>query len=97
MRRIDRYTCDETFQRLDDYLDRELSPEEMRLVQEHLEVCAYCMLEFAFEANVLREVREKLTSVRVPEGLTSKVLGALAQAQDEMEAGGSGGQDPSGD
>ena len=85
MRRIDRYTCQETFGRLNDYLDRELSPEEMRRVEEHLAVCAYCVLEFAFEANVLREVRGKLQSIQAPEGLVSKVMGALAQAKSERE------------
>jgi Putative zinc-finger len=33
---IDRYTCEETIRRLDDYLDRELTPHEMQLVKEHL-------------------------------------------------------------
>jgi anti-sigma factor (TIGR02949 family) len=88
MRRIDRYTCQETFSRLNDYLDRELSPEEMRLVEEHLAVCAYCVLEFAFEANVLREVRTKVQSIQAPEGLMSKVMGALAQARNEAESSG---------
>jgi anti-sigma factor (TIGR02949 family) len=85
MSRIDRYTCQETFSRLNDYLDRELSPEEMRLVEEHLAVCAFCVLEFAFEANVLREVRSKVQSIQAPEGLMSKVRGALAQARSEAE------------
>lgn len=89
MRRIDRYTCQETFSRLNDYLDRELTPEEMRLVQEHLAVCAYCVLEFAFEANVLREVRAKVQSIQAPEGLMSRVIGALAQARSEPESPGS--------
>jgi anti-sigma factor (TIGR02949 family) len=90
MSRIDRYTCQETFSRLNDYLDRELSPEEMRLVEEHLAVCAYCVLEFAFEANVLREVRSKVQSIQAPEGLMSKVRGALAQAKGEAESPGGG-------
>lgn len=89
--KLERYTCDETFRRLDDYLDRELSPEEMRLVQEHLNVCAYCLLEFSFEANVLREVRSKLHSIRAPESLINKVLGSLAQVRSEMESETKGG------
>jgi anti-sigma factor (TIGR02949 family) len=89
MRRIDRYTCQETFQRLNDYLDRELSPEEMRLVREHLEVCAYCLLEFQFEASLLRDVRAKLRSVPAPKDLVSRVLGALGSAGSEPE-----GQEP---
>jgi anti-sigma factor (TIGR02949 family) len=90
MRRIDRYTCQDTFGRLNDYLDRELTPEEMRLVEEHLAVCAYCVLEFAFEANVLREVRSKLQAIQAPEGLLGKVMGALAQARAEADAAESG-------
>jgi anti-sigma factor (TIGR02949 family) len=86
MRRIDRITCQETFGHLNDYLDRELSPQELRLVEEHLAVCAYCMLEFAFEANVLREVRAKLGSIQAPEGLMRKVMDALAQAKNEPES-----------
>jgi anti-sigma factor (TIGR02949 family) len=90
MRRIDRYTCQETFGRLNDYLDRELTPEEMRLVEEHLAVCAYCVLEFAFEANVLREVRTRLQAIQAPEGLLGKVMGALAQARNEAGTAESG-------
>jgi anti-sigma factor (TIGR02949 family) len=85
MPQIDRYTCEEAFRRLDDYLDRELSPEEMRLVQEHLEVCSFCVLEFAFEARVLDQVRARLRSIPAPVGLLEKVRGALAQAQDHLE------------
>ena len=33
---LDRMSCEEAFRRLDDYLDRELSPDEMRQVEEHL-------------------------------------------------------------
>ena len=79
-RTIDRLDCNEAFARLDDYLDRELTPEEMRLVIEHLEVCAFCMLEFEFEARVLQEVRSKLRALPVPGGLLEKVRDALAEA-----------------
>jgi len=34
-----RYTCEETFRRLEDYVDRELSAEEMERVREHLKTC----------------------------------------------------------
>jgi anti-sigma factor (TIGR02949 family) len=84
MARIDRYTCQETFEHLDDYLDRELSPEEMRLVVEHLEVCAYCILEFQFEARLLQEMRAKVRALPAPSGLLDKVRGALARAVDDL-------------
>jgi anti-sigma factor (TIGR02949 family) len=83
--RIDRIDCNETFRRLDDYLDRELTPEEMRLVVEHLEVCAFCMLEFQFEARVLHEVRSKLRAIPVPAHLMDTIRRALVEADGAAE------------
>lgn len=77
MTHLSRYTCEEAFRRLDDYLDRELSPEEMTLVHEHLEICAGCAREFNFEASVLNGVREKLRQIELPPSLQARILGAL--------------------
>ena len=77
MTHLSRYTCEEAFRRLDDYLDRELTPEETALVHEHLETCAGCAREFSFEASVLRGVREKLRQIDVPESLQSRILDVL--------------------
>jgi anti-sigma factor (TIGR02949 family) len=75
--RLNRYTCEEAFRRLDDYLDRELTPEETVLVQAHLDICAGCAREFTFEASVLRGVRDKLRQIDVPESLQARILGVL--------------------
>jgi anti-sigma factor (TIGR02949 family) len=75
--RLNRYTCEEAFRRLDDYLDRELTHEETVLVQEHLEICAGCAREFNFEASVLRGVRDKLRQIDVPASLQSRILSVL--------------------
>ena len=74
MTTLNRYTCEETFRRLDDYLDRELSPVEQQLVNEHLQVCAACAREFQFEASLLHSVRGKLRQIALPESLQSRVL-----------------------
>ena len=74
---LNRYTCEEAFRRLDDYLDRELSSDETVLVREHLEICAGCAREFNFEASVLKGVREKLGQIEVPESLQSRILSVL--------------------
>lgn len=89
MASIDRYTCQETFRRLDDYLDRRLAPHEMQLVREHLEVCAVCASEFRFEADILTQVRDKLRRIAAPEDLVAKISRALAQAEgaDERSKG----------
>jgi anti-sigma factor (TIGR02949 family) len=81
MARINRYTCQETFERLDAYLDRELTPEEMRLVVEHLEVCAFCVLEFQFEARLLQELRAKLRAIEAPPTLLDKIRRSIAQPE----------------
>jgi len=81
MTHLNRYTCEEAFRRLDDYLDRELSAEEMTLVHEHLDICAGCAREFNFEASVLRGVREKLRQIDLPDSLQARILAALGKAQ----------------
>jgi mycothiol system anti-sigma-R factor len=81
-----RYTCEETFRRLDDYLDRELSDLEMQRVRQHLETCAACAGEFAFEASVLSEVRSKLQRISAPPELLTKVSTLLA-AERQKESG----------
>lgn len=75
----DRYTCEEVFRRLDDYLDRELTPEETRRVREHLETCAACAAEYAFEAGILIRVREKLQRIEAPRDLVDKVSRLLRE------------------
>jgi anti-sigma factor (TIGR02949 family) len=81
MTHLNRYTCEEAFRRLDDYLDRELSAEEMVLVHEHLDICAGCAREFNFEASVLDGVREKLRQIDVPESLQTRILSVLARSK----------------
>jgi anti-sigma factor (TIGR02949 family) len=57
---INRLTCEEIFRRLDDYLDRELTAEEMARVRGHLETCEVCAREYDFEEKVLVNLRERL-------------------------------------
>jgi anti-sigma factor (TIGR02949 family) len=79
MTRPPTYDCRETFRRIDDYVDRELTAEDLARVREHLEQCAICAREFAFEDFVLRKTREKLARVDVPRDLKARVLSALAR------------------
>ena len=74
---LNRHTCEEAFRRLDDFLDRRLSPDETRLVEEHLQICAACTREFSFEASVLDGVKRKLRHVEAPPDLLSRILGQI--------------------
>ncbi|MEO6461951.1 MAG: zf-HC2 domain-containing protein [Candidatus Eisenbacteria bacterium] len=69
--------CEEVFRRLDDYLDRELTPAEMEQVKEHLERCAVCAGEFRFDETVLRLVRARLSRVQAPPGLLGAIRARL--------------------
>jgi anti-sigma factor (TIGR02949 family) len=82
---VSRFTCEEVFDRLDDYLDRELTAEEMRLVHEHLETCAACASEHRFESGVLRDVREKLRRINVPSDLMARISARLDQAENPKQ------------
>jgi anti-sigma factor (TIGR02949 family) len=79
MSHFSRFTCEEAFRRLDDYLDRELSSDEMELVRLHLEICAGCASEFNFEASTLRNVASKLRQLDVPADLLQRTLAALGR------------------
>lgn len=81
-----RFTCEEAFRRLDDFLDRELAPLEMNLIHEHLEICEGCAREFRFEESVIRNVRAKLRDIDLPPELTIRVR-QLAQLFQQGDAG----------
>ncbi len=80
---MDKFNCEQVFKRLDDYLDRELPPEDMERIREHLEICAWCAQTYEFHADVLIAVREKVERTAVPETLRAKVFGALRQAYED--------------
>jgi anti-sigma factor (TIGR02949 family) len=77
MSHLHRSNCEEAFRRLDDFLDRRLSPDELRIIEEHLEICAWCAREFNFEASVLNGMKRKLRHLEAPADLVSKVLSRL--------------------
>lgn len=80
---MNRKTCEEAFRRLDDFLDRQLAPEETRLVEEHLRVCEACTREFTYEASVLAGIKQKLQQLEVPPELVSRILSRLPPTSEE--------------
>ena len=72
-------SCHETFRQLDDYLDRELTAEDLAAVELHLAHCVVCSEEFAVERDLLEELRAKLLRVRVPPGVRERLAERLAK------------------
>ncbi len=68
-----RTTCTEMLRRLDDYVDRNLSPEEIALVEEHLTECLVCAREYRFEIAVVNGIRERLQRIALPLDLLSAI------------------------
>ncbi len=71
--------CEDAFRQLDDYLDGALSPEEMRLVEEHLAECDQCTDEYGFERSLIEHIREKLRGLDMPEGLRTRISERLRE------------------
>ena len=77
---LDRYTCEEVFRRMDVFLDRELASSEVEHVRAHLETCAACAEEYAFEDAVLRTVKAKLRRVALTPYVRERIERRLAEA-----------------
>lgn len=73
MSEIDHRSCAQVFARLDDYVDRELSADDLAQVQKHLEICAMCAAEFRLEGELLRTIRGKVRRLALPAGFEARV------------------------
>ena len=78
----DRYTCAQVFRRLDDYVDRELTPEEIDRVEEHLATCAQCASESRFERSLVEGLKTKIRRIDVPASLLEKIETVLGRTRD---------------
>lgn len=71
--------CDETAERLNLYLDRELSDADVTQVREHLSECPPCGRIFDFQAEVKRLVRKECCSDDAPARLREWVRNLQAK------------------
>lgn len=66
--------CIETVARLHLYIDRELSAEEVAIVQQHLKDCPSCDCRFHFDMQLKRLMHERCTIEKAPEKLRAEVM-----------------------
>jgi len=69
--------CSQCVERLGDFLDRELSGEEVALVESHLERCGDCAREFRFEGAVVDGLKATLRRVKAPPSLMERIRALL--------------------
>lgn len=77
MKKLTACDCEEAFRRLGDYLDRELSPDEIEMVKAHLALCQTCAMEFHFEETLLAELKIKARQAPTPPELLESILQTL--------------------
>lgn len=75
--------CDKCEQLLQGYLDRQLSDDEHRVAESHLDACDYCRRRYRFEETLRMYVRLTATE-RMPPGLLDK----LAELRGSQPLGG---------
>ena len=80
---IDPESCAKVFARLEDWVDRELSSDDLGRIEQHLRSCAMCASEFRFEEEVTRAVRDRAQRIRLPAGLHQRLREVLAGAAPE--------------
>lgn len=79
-----RISCADVLLRLDDFVDRALSPEDLELVEEHLTECVKCAEKFRFETSLVESVRDRLNRIAAPEDLLRRIrqrLGGLGPSE----------------
>lgn len=65
--------CSATLKRLYEFLDRELSPEQLRTVQTHLDACPECADVKDFELMIREKMRSSCAQ-QAPEQLKARLL-----------------------
>jgi len=58
--------CEEVVRRLDDYVDRALTGEDLRRVGRHLADCRACASAVRFERRVIEGIRARLRQIALP-------------------------------
>ena len=68
------FDCVTTTARLHLYIDRELSSEEIEIVQQHLRSCPSCQCRFHFDLYLKKLIHERCTIVHAPLHLREAVM-----------------------
>ncbi len=78
-------TCQECVDKLQSYIDRELSDAEHQEVAQHLSRCGHCADSFRFESGVLRVVARCGRSTAAPEEFKARIRVVVHTAIIEAE------------
>ena len=74
------FDCQEVFKKIDDHVDHTLDASEIAAMEAHLEKCEVCRCGYRFEESFLREMREKIERVGIPEQLRDRISRLISGA-----------------
>ncbi len=66
--------CQDCLEMLYQYLDKELSEEEVATVRGHLDSCGDCTNHFFFEARFIQKVHDAFTDERAPAHVRERIV-----------------------
>ncbi len=66
--------CQDCLERLYQYLDKELSVDDVAVVRRHLDDCSGCSDHFYFEARFIQKIRDACADERAPEHLRQRIV-----------------------
>jgi anti-sigma factor (TIGR02949 family) len=69
--------CREALERLDDYLDRDLTPHETSALEAHLQLCDHCTEEYGLRSAAQDVLRCKLLGEKCPDALRAFISARL--------------------
>ena len=67
-------SCGPIYAQVLPYLDRELSTQELKVVELHIAACPGCEQHFAFDGTVLRFVRQRVPRPLMPASVKARLL-----------------------
>lgn len=69
--------CREALERLDDFLDKELTAEEIVSLEHHLKLCDHCTEEYGLRSAAQEVLRRKLCCEHCPDALRAAIAARL--------------------
>ena len=74
-------SCDEALDRLYEFIDNELPPEDLRRVADHLQECSGCEAERRVNQRI-KELVSGCPKEAAPDDLRARVLAVIAEARE---------------
>lgn len=69
--------CRRAAQKLHEYLDKELSPEDVSLIEEHLEDCGHCAGFVEFDKALRALIKKKVADPKLSDDLKQRILNQI--------------------